>query len=244
MDEINDKLLDSSESIEKEKNYFTDFNFYIQNINLLAKQIRRQLVEFKNKTKDNSLTINLEKNIENDINKYINLVSELNTAYTDLNVPPGFPTSTQRDRQMEIQKLEIDSKAMKEQLDQCKKEKYKFKGGIDEDYTQKEEYKYMDSRQLEELEKNKLKNQDEQLEEITLEVKKNNVLAKNTKSVLKDQNKKMEVIHEDIDRTKERMNTVTGRFKTYIAKSSWCLIIFILIVELAVGLLAYFVLGN
>ena len=244
MDEINDKLLDSSESIEKEKNYFTDFNFYIQNIEILAKQIRRQLVEFKNKTKDNSLTINLEKNIENDINKYINLVSELNTAYTDLNVPPGFPTSTQRDRQMEIQKLEIDSKAMKEQLDQCKKEKYKFKGGIDEDYTQKEEYKYMDSRQLEELEKNKLKNQDEQLEEITLEVKKNNVLAKNTKSVLKDQNKKMEVINEDIERTKGKMNSVTGRFKAYVEKSSWCLIIFILIIELAIGLLAFFILGN
>lgn len=244
MDEINDKLLDSSESIEKEKNYFTDFNFYMQNINNLAKQIRNELIEFKKKTKDNSLTISLEKRIENDIDKYNNLVSELNNAYRDLNVPPGFPQSTQRERQQEIQKLEIDSKTMKEQLEQCKNEKYKFKGGIDEDYTQKEEFKYMDSRQLHELEREKLKNQDEQLEGITLEVKKNNVLAKNAKSVLKDQNKKMEVINEDIDRTKERMETVTGRFKTYVAKSSWCLIIFILIVELAVGLLAYFVLGK
>ena len=242
MDEINDKLLDSSESSEKEKNYFTDFNFFIQNINNLAKQIRKQLIEFKNKTKDNSLTINLEKNIENDINKYINLVSELDTAYKDINVPPGFPQNTQRDRQKEIQKLEIESKTMKEQLELCKKEKYKFKGGINEDYNQKEEFKYMDSRQLEELEKEKLKNQDEQLEGITLEVKKNNVLAKNTREVLKDQNKKMEVINEDIDRTKERMNSVTGRFKTYVAKSSWCLIIFILIVELAIGLLAFFIL--
>jgi hypothetical protein len=241
---MDDRLLDSSESSEKEKNYFTDFNFFIQNINNLAKQIRKQLIEFKNKTKDNSLTINLEKNIENDINKYINLVSELDTAYKDINVPPGFPQTTQRDRQREIQKLEIESKTMKEQLKLCKKEKYKFKGGINEDYNQKEEFKYMDSGQLEELEKEKLKNQDEQLEGITLEVKKNNVLAKNTREVLKDQNKKMEVINEDIDRTKERMNSVTGRFKTYVAKSSWCLIIFILIVELAIGLLAFFILGN
>jgi hypothetical protein len=241
---MDDRLLDSSESSEKEKNYFTDFNFFIQNINNLAKQIRKQLIEFKNKTKDNSLTINLEKNIENDINKYINLVSELDTAYKDINVPPGFPQTTQRDRQREIQKLEIESKTMKEQLELCKKEKYKFKGGINEDYNQKEEFKYMDSGQLEELEKEKLKNQDEQLEGITLEVKKNNVLAKNTREVLKDQNKKMEVINEDIDRTKERMNSVTGRFKTYVAKSSWCLIIFILIVELAIGLLAFFILGN
>ena len=241
---MDDRLLDSSESSEKEKNYFTDFNFFIQNINNLAKQIRKQLIEFKNKTKDNSLTINLEKNIENDINKYINLVSELDTAYKDINVPPGFPQNTQRDRQKEIQKLEIESKTMKEQLELCKKEKYKFKGGINEDYNQKEEFKYMDSGQLEELEKEKLKNQDEQLEGITLEVKKNNVLAKNTREVLKDQNKKMEVINEDIDRTKERMNSVTGRLKTYVAKSSWCLIIFILIVELAIGLLAFFILGN
>ena len=242
MDDLNERILDSSESMEKEKNYFTDFNYFIENIKNLAKQIRKELIEFKNKTKDNSLTINLEKRIENDINNYNKLVSDLNNAYTDYNVPSGFPQATQLDRQKQIQMLEIDSKTMKEQFVQCKNEKYKFKGGIDEDYSQKEEYKYMDSRQLEELEKEKLKNQDDQLEGITLEVKKNNVLAKNAKAVLKDQNKKMEVIHEDMERTKEKMNTVTGRFQTYAAKSSWCCIIFVLILELAVGLLAYFVL--
>ena len=244
MDEINEKLLDSSESIEKEKNYFTDFIYFIQNINNLAKQIRKQLIEFKNKTKDNSLTVNLEKNIENDIDKYIKLVSELDNAYKDLNVPPGFPQSTQMERQTEIQRLEIESRAMKEQLEQCKKEKYKFRGGIEEDYSQKEEYKYKDSNQLEELEFEKLKNQDKQLEAISSEVKENYTLAKDTRAVLKDQNKKMEVINEDIERTKGKMNSVTGRFKAYVEKSSWCLIIFILILELAIGLLAFFILGN
>ena len=219
MDDLNEKILDSSESIEKEKNYFTDFNFFIQNINNVAKQIRKELIEFKNKTKDNSLTINLEKKIEDDLKNYNNLVSELNTAYTDYNVPPGFPQKTQIERQKQIQILEIESKNMKDQFSQCKIEKYKFKGGIDEDYNQKEEFKYMDSRQLEELENNKLKNQDEQLEGITLEVKKNKVLAKNVKTVIKDQNKKMEVINEDIERTNTKMKSVTGRFKTYAAKS-------------------------
>ena len=244
MDEMNEKLLDSSESIEKEKNYFTDFIYFIQNINNLAKQIRKQLIEFKNKTKDNSLTINLEKSIENDIDKYTKLVSDLDTAYKDLNVPPGFPQSTQVERQTEIQKLEIESRAMKDQLEQCKKEKYKFRGGIDEDYSQKEEFKYKDSKQLEELEFEKLKNQDKQLEEISSEVKENYTLAKNTKAVLKDQNKKLEVIHEDMERTNAKMNSVTGRFKSYAAKSSWCCIIFILIAELAIGLFAFFLLGN
>ena len=52
-----------------------------------------------------------------------------------------------------------------------------------------------------------LKNQDEQIDEISADVKKNIVLAKNVGEVIKDQNKKLVEINEDIDETDEKMKT-------------------------------------
>ena len=123
-------------------------------------------------------------------------------------------------------------------------ERYKFKDEITEDYTQKEEYKYMSRGELMALEKKKLNNQDEQLESITLDVKKNTELAKHTKHVLKEQNKKMEQITEDMERTQEKMDKVTDRFKNYATNMSWCKLIFIMIIEFGIALVAYILLLN
>ena len=121
-------------------------------------------------------------------------------------------------------------------------EKYKFKGGIDEDYTQKEEYKYLNSQELMKLQKNKIKNQDEQIENITLDVKKNTQLAKQTKHVIKEQNEKLEQINEDIDRTHEKMSNLTERFKKYASGQSWCKLTIIIILELTIAFVSYFLL--
>ena len=51
-----------------------------------------------------------------------------------------------------------------------------------------------------------------------LNVKKNTVLATNVGHVIKEQNKHLDEINEDMDETQERMKTLTGRFKNY-AKS-------------------------
>ena len=83
-----------------------------------------------------------------------------------------------------------------------------------------------------------MSDQDEKLEEITLDVKKGTQLAKNAGHVMKEQNKQLDQINEDIDRTKERMDTLTGRFERYVAKFSMCKMIFIIVIELAIAVVA------
>ena len=92
------------------------------------------------------------------------------------------------------------------------------------------------------LEKNKIKKQDERLDEITLDVKKGTQLAKNAGHVMKEQNKQLDQINEDIDRTKDRMNTLSGRFERYVASYSMCKMIIVLIIELIIAVLAFILL--
>ena len=113
--------------------------------------------------------------------------------------------------------------------------KYKFKNEIQEDYSQKEEYKNMTTGELMVVQKNKLKDQDKQIDDITLDVKKGTQLAKNAGHVMQEQNKQLEQMNQDIDRTKDNMNKLTGRFESYVAKFSMCKMITILIIELIIG---------
>ena len=70
------------------------------------------------------------------------------------------------------------------------------------------------------LEKRKLKIQDERMDEIIFDVKKGTILAKNSWHVMKEQNKQLAHIIGDIDRIKDRMNTLSGRFEKYKASYS------------------------
>ena len=92
------------------------------------------------------------------------------------------------------------------------------------------------------MQKDKLNEQDDRIEEITLDVKKNTVLAKNVGHVIKEQNKKLDEINVDIDMTDSRMKTLTGRFANYAKSRSWCCLVIILVIELAIAIVAYFLL--
>ena len=70
------------------------------------------------------------------------------------------------------------------------------------------------------LEKRKLKIQDERMDEIIFDVKKGTILAKNSWHVMKEQNNQLAHIIGDIDRIKDRMNTLSGRFEKYKASYS------------------------
>ena len=81
------------------------------------------------------------------------------------------------------------------------------------------------------VQQNKLKEQDEQIDDIVLEAKIWQQLARNAGHVMKEQNKQIEQINEDIDRNKENMDKLTGRFERYVAKFSMCKMIMTLIIE-------------
>lgn len=217
------------------KEYYMSFDIYIKQMQELNKSIREQISSYNKKTNDSDSTLQQENQIKNTLTKYKELLNNLQNAYSTKNIPGGMPQKTIDARQKEIQQFAIDYDELEKSYKETENEKYRFKNLITEDYSKKEEYKNMSTGELMSLQKKKLDNQDERLDEITLDVKKGTQLAKNAGHVMKEQNKQLDQINEDIDRTKERMDTLTGRFERYVAKFSMCKMIIVIIVELAIA---------
>ena len=216
------------------KQYYTNYKEYVAQINDLEKKIRQGLTTFKQQS-GKGPTLQIEAEIKDLLKQYKELYTNLETAYSRRNVPGGFPELTIDERQKEIQKFGINYNDMDKDYKNVEENKYKFKNEIQEDYSQKEEYKNMTTGELMVVQKNKLKDQDKQIDDITLDVKKGTQLAKNAGHVMKEQNKQIEQMNQDIDRTKDNMNKLTGRFESYVAKFSMCKMITILIIELIIG---------
>lgn len=102
----------------------------------------------------------------------------------------------------------------------------KYKG-----YSDREEFKHMTNRQLLDLQQNKIKQQDSQVEELIGVVSKGNKTAKEFNTEVKNQNVKLEKLDDDIGRTEERMFRTRNKFDNYIEKSSFCCLYTVIICE-------------
>ena len=224
------------------KDYYIKYDTFTSEINELEKTIRTELSAYRQKTSGQESTIQLENKIKGLFKEYKDKINNLSNAYIQKNVPGGVPQAAIIKRQGDIEQFKINCKELEKSYNNLENERYRFKDGITEDYYNKEEYKNMSTGELMMLEKNKIKKQDERLDEITLDVKKGTQLAKNAGHVMKEQNKLLDQINEDIDRTKDRMNTLSGRFERYVASYSMCKMIIVLIVELIIAVLAFILL--
>ena len=224
------------------KEYYMSYDKYLTEIKDLDKTLRQEINSFKQKINESGSTLELQNKIQDLLKKYKELYTNLDTAYTKKNIPGGMPDGTITKRQNDIQQLGINYNDLEKEFKSITDEKYRFKNLINEDYSKKEEYKNMSTGEIMALEKKKLQNQDEKLDEITLDVKKGTQLAKNAGHVIKEQNKQLDQMNEDIDRTKERMDNLTVRFEKYVAKYSMCKMIIILIIELAIAVVCGFLL--
>ena len=224
------------------KDYYIKYDTFTSEINELEKTIRTELSAYRQKTSGQESTIQQENKIKGLFKEYKDKINNLSDAYIERNVPGGVPQAAIIKRQGDIEQFKINCKELEKSYNNLENERYRFKDGITEDYYNKEEYKNMSTGELMMLEKNKIKKQDERLDEITLDVKKGTQLAKNAGHVMKEQNKQLDQINEDIDRTKDRMNTLSGRFERYVASYSMCKMIIVLIIELIIAVLAFILL--
>ena len=224
------------------KDYYIKYDTFTSEINELEKTIRTELSAYRQKTSGQESTIQQENKIKGLFKEYKDKINNLSDAYIERNVPGGVPQAAVIKRQGDIEQFKINCRELEKSYNNLENERYRFKDGITEDYYNKEEYKNMSTGELMMLEKNKIKKQDERLDEITLDVKKGTQLAKNAGHVMKEQNKQLDQINEDIDRTKDRMNTLSGRFERYVASYSMCKMIIVLIIELIIAVLAFILL--
>ena len=220
---------------------YSNFNGIITKLGEDYKNIINKISNFNQSINSgNENTGNLESEIQKDIANFKQIYSELENGYSNRNAPPIPPAELDR-RQKEIQKLNINLTSLNDTFQVALQIKYaykvndRFKG----EYKQTEEMKNMSNSELLAYQKDKIKQQDNQIDDITLEVKKGRVLAKEAKHQLQDQDKELDALQEDVDKLDSKMNRVTKKFENYVIQQSTCKIIIILVIEVAIALISY-----
>lgn len=238
------------ELIEEEKknnkDYYKKYREFVNELTNIEKQIMADLSTYRDKVSTSGAsTIDDENKIKKELSDFNEKLEPLENAYSNRNAPSGYPPQELDRKQKELQKFRINYEEMKKQYNSIFNSKYAYKNkiGDDVDYMHKEEYKNATTDELLVMQKEKLNEQDERIDDITLDVKKNITLAKNVNHVLNDQNKKLEEINEDIEMTDEKMKTLSARFANYAKKRSWWCLMIILIVEIAIAIGTYFILN-
>ena len=227
--------------MDDNNNYYLNYKDFIKQIGDLGKNIKTELGNFKQKISSNDIsTNNEEKSIEDNLKQYKKLLDDLSDAYQLSKIPSEFPEKELDKRLKDIQQFEIEYTELIKNFSRLRDKKYKFNDVINEDYAEKEEYKDMTPRELMELEQKRLEEQDKRLAEITEDVVKGRKIANEMKVILKEQNKQLDQIGEDMDRTDERMKGLTSRMSKFIARQSTCCLIIILVIEIIVALAFYF----
>jgi len=240
-------IKEEEEEKKERKEFYKKYREFINELTTMEKQIIADLTTYREKVLvGGASTIEEENKIKKQLSDFTQKLERLEDAYSNRNAPSGYPPQELDRKQKELQKYRISYEDMKKQFNAIFNSKYTYKNkiGDDVDYMHKEEFKDVTNEELIQMQQDKLNQQDEKIDDITLDVKKNITLAKNVGHVLKEQNKKIDEINEDIDMTDDRMKTLTGRFANYAKSRSWCCLVIVLVIELAIALVAYFLLFN
>ena len=160
-----------------------------------------EIENYKKSIDNKENTIAIEKKIEELLNKFKSQWDEVDLAYQNKNVPALIPNGVRERRQIEIQNLNISVyKQLKERYEALKSKKYSydFSEFDKKNYNTMEEYKNKSGEQLIQESKEKIKKQDEHLDDIGLNVNKAKVYVKETQSMLSKQNDQLEYIQQNV----------------------------------------------
>ena len=222
------------------KEYYSNFKQFLTDLTTKENNIRKDLEAFKTAIGNNENTIEIENRINKDLKSFKELIEQLTEAYSAKNAPANMPEDTLDARQKDIKKFSNSYDELIKDLQKLRDDKYTFKGQITEDYRQKEEYQNMTAGELVHVGREKMNKQDERLEEITMDAKKGIQSAKELNHEIKQQNKLIQDVNEDMDRVDSRMNKLSKRFENYIGKSSICCLMIFFLVDAAVfGILVW-----
>ena len=173
----------------------------IDEIHEIEKNINTEIENYTKSIDKKENTIAIENKIEELLNKFKSQWDEVDFAYQNKNVPTLIPNGVRERRQIEIQNLNSSiykqSKKRYESL-KSKKYSYDFSEFDKKNYNTMEEYKNKSGEQLIQESKEKIKKQDEHLDDIGLNVNKAKVYVKETQSMLSKQNEQLEYIQQNV----------------------------------------------
>ena len=216
---------------------YSEYSTIIQKQENNVKNMHKKLSDYDTEVEAGSNTIQMESEIEKEISNFRKAYKELEEAYSNKNAPIQMPLDELDRRQKQIQNLGQDINELYRNYQKIKDKKYEFKGQRNNDYQPTEDMKNMTNNELLQYQKVKMKQQDDQIDEIFLNVKKGSVLAKETGKILDEQNKQLDDLQNDMDRLDSKLKKGAKRFADYAAKKSGYCIAFVLVIELIAGIL-------
>jgi len=208
------------------------YNKKIDELNQKGSAINKLIETYSKKIDKNENTAQIEIEIQKKIDEYKNFQILFDKAYSDDNIPPGFPKIQCEKRQREIAGYSNEVKKFEERFSGLQSRKYEFKTDTLEQIDYNEKYKGVSTKQLLLERDNNIKAQNQHLEDISVNVKKGTELAKNINVELGNQNTKLEYLNDDIDKLDSGMKRTMKKFDKYIQETSICrylLLIFLLV---------------
>lgn len=217
--------------------FHKNYKQQIDELNKKGSEINTLIDAYSKKIDKNENTSQIEIQIQNKIEEYKKFQNLFDTAYDTKNVPSGIPAIVRDKRQREISGYSNEIKKFEDKFSGLQSRKYQFKTDkLDQiDYNQK--YKGVQTKQLLLERDNNIKAQNEHLEDISNNVKKGTVLAKDINVVLENQNTQLEYLNDDIDKLDSGMKRTMKKFDTFIQETSICR--YLILIFLLVGLFVF-----
>ena len=215
-----------------------DYQDKIKELRKLEKDINIENNEYNKKITAGENTIHFEGNLLNKLNSFKEQLQQLEQDYkTKANSDIRALNVREYDmRVKEIHNLLMNHDRMRMKFDSLKNKNYSYKGNTDkyDDYQEDENMKNMGTEELLKYQEEKIKNQDEQVEEIIGEVKKGKKIARQIGEDLKDQNEKLDVLEKDTTKLDTMMKRAQDRMEKLLDKSSNCCLFLVMFLELAI----------
>ena len=191
--------------------YYIDFKSFMSDLTNKEKNIKKDIESFKTALGNNINTIEIQFHIEKDLKNFKELADELDESYNMKNAPVNIPESVLDKRQKEIAAFLASYNSMNEEFTKLVNDKYSFKGMIDENYNDKDEYRNKDTKELIKMTKDKMKEQDAILEEILNK-------ANNLNGGIKKDKDKTNETNKNIDKADSKLKKWAEKFKNFFKK--------------------------
>ena len=193
------------------KEHYIDFKSFMGDLTNKEKNIKKDIESFKTALGNNINTIEIQFHIEKDLKNFKELADELDESYNMKNAPVNIPESVLDKRQKEIAAFLASYNSMNEEFTKLVNDKYSFKGMIDENYNDKDEYRNKDTKELIKMTKDKMKEQDAILEEILNK-------ANNLNGGIKKDKDKTNETNKNTDKADSKLEKWAEKFKNFFKK--------------------------
>ena len=209
----------------------------IDEMKVKGQEIESMISDYSKKIDKKQNTAQIEIGIQKKIDDFKKFQKNFDSAYDNNHVPSSLSSEVCERRQREIAKYKNEIKKLEDKFSALQNRKYEFKTDKLDDVDYNQKYKGYHTDQLLLERDNNLKNQNEQLEDITKNVKKGTTLAKNINKELENQNVQLESLGSEIDKLDSGMKRTMKKFDKYIQETSICcylILIFLLVAALIV----------